>query len=203
MQRSLTSLFLTSVYSAMWACPAHLVGEALGGHADLGQDADFEAAHGEQQVGVVAAVHAYEAVVPVHGGYAARQPVLEVPEHGPPQVHLRPPAPRPRSGGAAANPPRHLTHQPVPHQAASLQSGALSPARRPVSRHRGTLREPRTAPATSSATSSPAPAPPDESHVSPQLCRRQIWGAWILGCRLMTSSALRTWKADMKSGTGI
>mmetsp|Transcript_15271 Transcript_15271/g.46146 ORF Transcript_15271/g.46146 Transcript_15271/m.46146 type:complete len:374 (-) Transcript_15271:3477-4598(-) len=67
---------------------AVLVGEALGGHADLGQDADFKAAHGEQQVGVVPAVYADEAVVPVHGGHAAGQPVLQVPEHRPPQVHV-------------------------------------------------------------------------------------------------------------------
>ncbi len=132
MQRSLTLLFLTSVYSAMWACPAHLVGEALGGHADLGQDADFEAAHGEQQVGVVAAVHAYEAVVPVHGGYAARQPVLEVPEHGPPQVHLRPPAP---ARAQEVLPPIRLgtspisqshTRKPVCNQVPCRQPGAQS-----------------------------------------------------------------------------
>ncbi len=68
---------------------AHLVGEAVGRHADLGQDADLEARHGEQQVGVVPAVHADEGVVPVHGGHRARQPVLHVPEHRAPQVHLR------------------------------------------------------------------------------------------------------------------
>lgn len=42
-----------------------LVGEALGCHPDLGQDAHLKPAHAEQQVGVVPAVHADKAIVPV------------------------------------------------------------------------------------------------------------------------------------------
>ena len=48
--------------------------------AALGQDAALEAAHVEQQVRVVLAVHRHEAVVPVDGRHRARQAVLYVPE---------------------------------------------------------------------------------------------------------------------------
>eukprot|EP00882_Tetradesmus_deserticola_P025825 GHRQ01028399.1.p1 GENE.GHRQ01028399.1~~GHRQ01028399.1.p1 ORF type:complete len:152 (+),score=6.44 GHRQ01028399.1:617-1072(+) len=48
----------------------------------------LEAAHAEQQVGVVLAVHADEAVGPLQRGDAARQPVAHVPEHRAPQVHV-------------------------------------------------------------------------------------------------------------------
>mmetsp|Transcript_139393 Transcript_139393/g.242389 ORF Transcript_139393/g.242389 Transcript_139393/m.242389 type:complete len:312 (+) Transcript_139393:3827-4762(+) len=48
---------------------------------DLGQDADLEAGHGEQQVGVVLRVYGHEALVPLDAGDGARQAVLDVPEH--------------------------------------------------------------------------------------------------------------------------
>lgn len=72
------------------AVPAHLVlqvpdavlvGELLVAGAALGQDAALEAAHVEQQVGVVLAVHRHEAVLPLHRGHRAGQTVLDVPEH--------------------------------------------------------------------------------------------------------------------------
>lgn len=58
-----------------------LVGELLVAGAALGQDAALEAAHVEQQVGVVLAVHGHKAVLPLDGGDGAGQPVLDVPEH--------------------------------------------------------------------------------------------------------------------------
>lgn len=58
-----------------------LVGELLVAGAALGQDAALEAAHVEQQVGVVLAVHGHEAVLPLHRGHRAGQTVLDVPEH--------------------------------------------------------------------------------------------------------------------------
>lgn len=72
------------------ALPAHLVlqvpdpvlvGELLVAGAALGQDAALEAAHVEQQVGVVLAVHGHKAVLPLHRGHRAGQTVLDVPEH--------------------------------------------------------------------------------------------------------------------------
>ena len=44
---------------------AILVGKALCCHADLGQNAHLKAAHAEQQVGVISAVHTDKTVVPV------------------------------------------------------------------------------------------------------------------------------------------
>mmetsp|Transcript_8730 Transcript_8730/g.18587 ORF Transcript_8730/g.18587 Transcript_8730/m.18587 type:complete len:747 (-) Transcript_8730:2392-4632(-) len=67
---------------------AVLVGKALSCHAAFGQDADLETRHVEQQVWVVLAVHAHEAVVPLKGGQAAGQAVFHVPEHGAAQVHV-------------------------------------------------------------------------------------------------------------------
>ena len=59
------------------------VGELLVGGAGLGEDAALEAAHVEEQVRVVLGVDGDEGVIPLHGGDGARQPVLDVPEHGP------------------------------------------------------------------------------------------------------------------------
>lgn len=58
------------------------MGELLIAGAALGQDAALEAAHVEQQVGVVFAVDRHKAVLPLHRGHGARQAVLNVPEHG-------------------------------------------------------------------------------------------------------------------------
>ena len=55
--------------------------ELLVSGAHLGQDAALEAAHVEEQVGVVLGVHGHEAVLPLHGGDGARQAVIDVPEH--------------------------------------------------------------------------------------------------------------------------
>mmetsp|Transcript_35305 Transcript_35305/g.88749 ORF Transcript_35305/g.88749 Transcript_35305/m.88749 type:complete len:781 (-) Transcript_35305:276-2618(-) len=68
------------------AVPVHV--RFLVERADFGQDAHLEAAHVEQQVGVVLAVHRHEAVLPLHRGDGARQAVLDLPEHGAPQVHV-------------------------------------------------------------------------------------------------------------------
>lgn len=62
--------------------------DLLGGHAALGQDAAFEAAHVEQQVRVVLAVDRDEGVLPLDGGHRARQTVLDVPEDGAAEVHV-------------------------------------------------------------------------------------------------------------------
>ena len=48
----------------------------------------LEAAHGEEEVGVVARVDADKGVVPVKSGQGPGQPVLHVPEHSPAQVHV-------------------------------------------------------------------------------------------------------------------
>lgn len=59
-----------------------LVRELLVAGAALRQDAALEAAHVEEQVGVVLAVDGHEAVLPLHRGDGAGQPVLDVPEDG-------------------------------------------------------------------------------------------------------------------------
>lgn len=56
--------------------------------ATLGQNATFEAAHGEEQVRVVLAVDRHEAVLPLHRSDCSRQPVLDVPEDGAAQIHV-------------------------------------------------------------------------------------------------------------------
>lgn len=48
----------------------------------------LEAAHGEEQVGVVARVDRHEAVVPLQRGDRARQAVAHVPEHGAAEVDV-------------------------------------------------------------------------------------------------------------------
>mmetsp|Transcript_98960 Transcript_98960/g.262869 ORF Transcript_98960/g.262869 Transcript_98960/m.262869 type:complete len:322 (-) Transcript_98960:3361-4326(-) len=55
---------------------------------DLGQDPHLEAAHVEEDVGVVLRVHGCEGVVPDEVRDAARKPVLHLPEHRPAQVHV-------------------------------------------------------------------------------------------------------------------
>lgn len=67
---------------------AVLLGELLVERAALGQDADFEAAHGEQQVGVVLAVDREERVVPLDRGERPQEPVLDVPEDGAAEVDV-------------------------------------------------------------------------------------------------------------------
>lgn len=57
------------------------VRELLVRGAALGQDAALKAAHVEQEVGVVLAVHRHKAALPLDGGHRARQTVLDVPEH--------------------------------------------------------------------------------------------------------------------------
>ena len=49
--------------------------------AALGQDTALKAAHVEQEVGVVLAVHGHKAALPLDGGHGAWQTVLDVPEH--------------------------------------------------------------------------------------------------------------------------
>ena len=60
----------------------------LARRAHLRQDAHLEAAHVEQQVRVVARVHAHERPLPLEGGQRPRQATLHVPEHGTAQVHV-------------------------------------------------------------------------------------------------------------------
>ena len=60
---------------------AVLVRELLVHRATLRQDAALEAAHVEQQVGVVLAVHGHETVLPLNRHHRPRQPVLNVPKH--------------------------------------------------------------------------------------------------------------------------
>jgi len=62
-------------------------GEALGG-ADLGQDADLKVRHRVEQLRVVLGVDADHRVVPLDRRERARQPVLEVPVHGPAEVDV-------------------------------------------------------------------------------------------------------------------
>jgi len=50
--------------------------------ATLWQNAALKAAHIEEQVGVVLAVHRHEAVLPQSRRHRPRQAVLDVPEHG-------------------------------------------------------------------------------------------------------------------------
>ena len=57
-------------------------------HAHLGQHAHLEAAHVEEQVGVVLRVDGDEALFPIDGGHRARQPVLQVPEDRAPEVDV-------------------------------------------------------------------------------------------------------------------
>ena len=65
-----------------------LVYELLVHHAALGQYAHLEAAHVEEQVGVVLAVHRHKAVLPLYRGDGARQTVLDLPEYGTPtEIH--------------------------------------------------------------------------------------------------------------------
>ena len=67
------------------------VRELLVRGATLGQNAALKAAHVEQQVGIVLAVHGHEAALPFDGGHRARQSVLDVPEYGttPTQKYLQ------------------------------------------------------------------------------------------------------------------
>ena len=67
---------------------AVLVLELLVEHAHLGQDAHLEAAHGEEQIGVVAAVDRRERVLPLERRDRARQRVLELPEDGAAEVDV-------------------------------------------------------------------------------------------------------------------
>ena len=60
---------------------AVLVRELLVRRATLRQDAALEAAHVEQQVGVIFAVHRHKAVLPLNRRHRPRQPVLNVPKH--------------------------------------------------------------------------------------------------------------------------
>mmetsp|Transcript_97181 Transcript_97181/g.274888 ORF Transcript_97181/g.274888 Transcript_97181/m.274888 type:complete len:549 (-) Transcript_97181:3378-5024(-) len=62
--------------------------ELLLERADLGQDADLEAAHVEEHVGVVLRVNRGKGVVPHEVSDAPWQPVLHLPEDSPAQIHV-------------------------------------------------------------------------------------------------------------------
>ena len=64
---------------------AVFVSELLVGGACLGQNAALEPAHVEEEVWVVFGVDRDEGVLPLNGGYGARETVLYVPEHSPVQ----------------------------------------------------------------------------------------------------------------------
>ena len=50
--------------------------------AAFGQNATLEAAHVEQQVGIVLTIHANKTALPLYGGHRAWQTVLDVPKYG-------------------------------------------------------------------------------------------------------------------------
>mmetsp|Transcript_62206 Transcript_62206/g.196852 ORF Transcript_62206/g.196852 Transcript_62206/m.196852 type:complete len:623 (-) Transcript_62206:2053-3921(-) len=62
--------------------------EALRGLADLWKNPDLETAHAENEVRVVLGIDAHEAVLPLQGGHAARQAVLDVPMGGAAEVDV-------------------------------------------------------------------------------------------------------------------
>jgi hypothetical protein len=55
---------------------------------DLGQDANLETAHGEEELWVVPRINADECVLPLDRCQRPRQAVLDVPEHGAAKVHI-------------------------------------------------------------------------------------------------------------------
>lgn len=64
------------------------VSELLKGCPDLWQDSTLKATHVEEKVGVVLAVDGDKAALPLDGRDRSREAVLDVPEDGPPQVHV-------------------------------------------------------------------------------------------------------------------
>lgn len=75
--------------------------ELLVGHSAFGQDPALKAAHIEEQVWIVLAIHGDERILPLDRGYGARQTILQkkslgslkvsnlnVPEDGASQVHV-------------------------------------------------------------------------------------------------------------------
>lgn len=56
--------------------------------SDLGEQPHFEAAHGEEEIGVVAGVNRDIGVFPVDGGDAPRQSVLDLPKHRAAQIYV-------------------------------------------------------------------------------------------------------------------
>lgn len=56
--------------------------------ANLGQDANLEAAHGEEQLWVIPRIDRNECVFPLDGGEGPRQTLLDVPEYGPAEIDI-------------------------------------------------------------------------------------------------------------------